>query len=193
MRTHHLAMLLCVILVGSLLGCFPHGIGDPEKSTMDPKYLGAWLMTSDRQDQIWFVHKLDARGYLVQTYTFSRGDDMSAKLENGPTVCRAWLTPVGETTFVSMEVIGPELAISPDSDASRHRFIVARVALDGQQLTVRPLAPDFFKDKAIDTPEKFEQVIKDSLDDEKMYLPTQTFSRVTKNTQGVQELLDLIK
>lgn len=160
---------------------------------MDPKYLGAWLLAGDHQDQLWFVHKLDARGYLLQTYTFKRADDMSAKIDDGPTTCRAWLTPIGNATFVSMEVIRPTLITSPGSEDNKNRFIVARVSLENDQLSVRAVAPDFMKDKDIGTPQQFEQTIKDHLDEKAMYLDTQTFTRVKKDTPAVQELLDLIK
>ncbi len=194
MRPRTVITLLICVLFSALLGCLPTYVGDPEKSTMDPKFLGIWHLPADHRDQLWFVHKLDARGYLLQRYGFKRADDMTASLDDSPTTAHAWLATIGGATFVSMEVLDPKQIASPDSAERKNRYIVARVELKDDKLTVRGISPESIKDKDITTPQKFEQLIKDHLDDKELYLETQTFSRIDPtHTQPIQDLLDVIK
>lgn len=194
MRFRALVTLFAYVCLATLLGCLPTYVGDPEKSSMDAKYVGVWHLAADQHDQLWFVHKLDVKTYLVQAYNFKRADDNSVRIDEPALTMRAWLTQINGATFVSMESYKPQQLVSPKSSDNVDRYIVAKVELKNEQLTVYSISPDFMKAKNIATPHQFEQVIKDNWDDKAMYLSPQTFGHIDpKQTAPIQDLLDLIK
>ena len=68
-----LATLLLLVAFSSVAGCLPTYLGDPDKSVVDDHLLGLWHLSGENQ-QLWFLHKLDAHRYAVQAYTFQSKD-----------------------------------------------------------------------------------------------------------------------
>ena len=90
-----------LIVVLGLAACVKHPVGDPENSKMDPQYSGVWLTESAEGEGSFLVMRpYDARTYFASIMSYRKkegGIEPTAQLN-----CKAWLTPIGDATFVTM-------------------------------------------------------------------------------------------
>ena len=187
-----LTLLPLLLILSLMCGCLPTYVGDPEKSAVDDHLLGVWHL-SDKDEQLWFVHKLDARQYLIQAYTFGHKDG-AATQNDAPMTLTGWLTPIGGDTYLSMRMFDPHQLTESTSDASKKAYIVARIKIANDSVTVDGVTEDFIKKYAITTPAAFEAALTAHANEKGTFADTATYERVDIAKPGpVQSLLDLIQ
>ena len=110
-----LAVLPLVILSLSLTACVDHPIGDPEASKVDERYSGVWLRQDDKEHTLLVIRPYDARTYLVNmlAYTLEMDTTDPVKTEEkikpeGHQLYKAWLTPIGDVPFLTLEGLNLE-------------------------------------------------------------------------------------
>ncbi len=174
-----------------LAGCLPTYVGSPDTAKVDPDLVGVWHAKSDGDDEIWAVHKMNERNYLVQSYRVAKtGEEYAIK---STLTWRAWLAEIEGVEFVSLEVYMPELLLE-DSKVSQTRYVVGRVDLKDDQLTIRSIDPKMLTGKEVTRPQQLEQLIKDNLKKDELYLEASKFTRVTaENKAKLSGVLDALK
>ena len=186
-----LLLLPILLLLVFISGCLPTYVGDPEKSSIDDHLLGLWRMNGDNE-QLWFFHKLDSHQYLIQAYTFDHKDGVT-KMNDEPLTCSGWLTSIGGDTYLSMRMFDPKQVIESTSDASKNRYLVARIKLNGDSATAEGVSEDFIKKYSITTPAEFEAALVAHAAEKGTFVDPNAYERVDVNKPGsVQTLLDLI-
>jgi hypothetical protein len=186
-----LCTYLLLITACLLAGCLPTYVGDPEKAVMDEHLLGVWHL-NDKDQQLWFVQKLDAHQYLIQAYTFQDKDGV-ATLSDGPKTLSGWLATVNGETYLSMRMFDTKQVTDPSSAEAINRYIVTRLKIDGDTAKVEGISEDFLKKYGVTTPTQFEDALTVHAKDAGTFGSAMQFDRVDlHNTGGVQKLLDLI-
>jgi len=149
----------------SLVGCLPFGMGDPEKSTADNKLVGLWLSEAKDDDQVlWMVLPYDARTLLVTQYVFKRNGDAIEPGERANS--KAWLTPIGGRQFITLEVKGGGELFKADEKT----FMSAQIELTGDKAIVRGINADYVKKNNVDSAEKLTKFVAGHIDDAELYI-----------------------
>jgi hypothetical protein len=145
--------VVCLVLLG-FIGCISIPLGDPEKSKVDDKLLGAWLTKPEDGKQTMFtVVQYDARTCLVSEFEFKKDGD---KIEpSGRFDWKMWLVDVKGTTFASMEMKNPQLALEPTGDV----YASAKIKRDGDSLTIQTVKDDVVKNANISTSQQLEDFL----------------------------------
>lgn len=184
------ALALLAVLCAAL-GCLPTYVGDPTKSVADARYIGIWHHANDKNASLWAVHKMDEHCYLVQAYNFT-SDDAGAWKTDSQLTCRAWLAPIGDKTFISLEHYDPRMLLESGKDKLQQRYLVAAIRLEGDSLSVRGVDYEFVKKAGITTPEQFEAALKKATDADDVYTEETTYTRVKDGDEKLKPLLDLL-
>jgi hypothetical protein len=191
-RRHHrfarpAAWTLAAALVFVIAGCLKVPLGDPEKSAVDPKFLGTWMKRDVDSGQVGLMHvtQYDARTYFVISYT-ARPDPVGAWERGEETLFKAWLTDVNGQTFVTMQLLGQE---------TEHPYVVARLQLSEDNLSARGLQPKFVEKNNVTTPAEFRTLVEKNMDNEEMYLgdPDQYFKAGGPDMPTVEEIMKLFR
>lgn len=124
-------MLAIIPLFAGLLACMPVPIGDPDRSRIDPRMSGFWVMDDNDGDAALYLFRpYDKRTWLVIAMELEAGgnaefddphittaDNLIAALRahplgaNGliaesPAIYKAWLAKIGGRRFMTWEPIG---------------------------------------------------------------------------------------
>lgn len=155
-------LLICTLAIA---GCLSIPLGDPDKSTVDSKLIGWWEQADPGQGDraLFSVQAYDAHTFLVMHYGYA--GDVSAVTPKGSLIYKAWLTPIGDARFLTMEVMSP--VPSPEKQTEKDRYAVLRIEQIDGGWSARPVSDDFLKDCA--TPEALRQKISDNLNDDALY------------------------
>ncbi|MBC7785218.1 MAG: hypothetical protein H7144_15390 [Burkholderiales bacterium] len=189
----HAFRLLALSFFVSLIGCLPTYVGDPEKAVLDPALIGIWHKADQDQDDFWAVHKMNDHCYLVQAYIIRPREDGKRALDATMT-SRAWLTPIGGQTFISLEIFAMEALLKPEAEAAKIRYLVAKLVMGKNGVTIQALNPDFLKNKPVTTPAELEKVIAENIDSPTLLTEKAVYTRVDReNADKFKALLDLIK
>jgi len=151
--------LLAVCLLGLVFitGCLKVGLGDPETAKVDDKLVGIWK-TDSGEKAIVVVNKFDARAYVITGYKFDKDENA---FESSGEVYKAWLAKVGDTQFITMQILGSE------SQGKDPVYVVAKIAYDDAKVTLWAVDDDFAKDAA--TTEALTKLLGDNLNNEKAF------------------------
>jgi len=155
-------LLGCVFL---LAGCLSVPLGDPEKSTVDNKLVGWWQPTDAGQGEhgLISVQAYDPRSYLIIIYSYTQ--DGATITPKGTMMFKAWLTPVANTRFLTMQLMNPRPANATDPE--KDRYSISRVEMTDGGWSARTVSDDFLKDCA--TSEALRQKITDNVNNDALY------------------------
>jgi hypothetical protein len=155
-------------------GCLPFPLGNPETSKMDPSLAGYWLAKQDNDKQTLIsLYPYDSHTYVMNWTEFTRGD--SGQLEPSTVqLQKAWLTSIPNARFITMEPLALRL---PSNAQEKKVYVIARLVQDGDGVLVRPIDPDFKGFEEIKNSQDVAQVIKDNLNNPKLYSDNTTHFR----------------
>jgi hypothetical protein len=153
-----LALPLAALIAG-LFACLPVPVGDPEKSKVDPKFVGGWVVSNNEKNStLYIIRAFDERTYLVQVLGFEVQADKSIKPASNMSL-KAWLTPIGKETYVCAELLNPETPMGIAGDKDKPAYFVATVSLKNDELTLRVTNPDSPQLKDVKTREDAEKAL----------------------------------
>jgi hypothetical protein len=173
-RTHVLWGLAAIFMLG-MIGCLEIPLGDPETSKADDQYIGLWLnsATPNDESELLAVMKYDSRTYLISEMKFVKTD--AGYQSRGQTNMKAWLTRIGDTTFITAEPKDPKSLI----ESSDKAYFVAKIARAGDQVTVQQVDEKFVKEANVTTPAALAKLIADNLANPKLLeADTGTYTRM---------------
>jgi hypothetical protein len=157
------APLIVVILW--LTACVKHPVGDPEKSKVDPAYSGVWLEREINRDRsLLFLRPYDARTYFANIFTYgSDGDGLKPMQRIN---CKAWLTPIGGATFLTLEPLNCEHFAGL---GDKPPYLVAKVSLADGALQLRLVNGDHEAVKNASDSQAFQAVIEKAVHSDALY------------------------
>ncbi|MEZ0263295.1 MAG: hypothetical protein ACAI43_01100 [Phycisphaerae bacterium] len=162
--TRVLAAVVCSVGLLSVCSCLPVPLGDPEKSAIDPRFLGAWTWADGGQTNVVVFRPWDQRTYLVDAMGYT--GDPSAPVPKYRSTYKAWLTTVKGVPFVTLQP-ADTLAGAPAND--KRKYLIAMLSLDADQLVATPLDGDYKKFREVGTATELEKVVTANFDDVKMW------------------------
>lgn len=176
-----LAVLPLIVLSLTLTACVDHPIGDPEASKVDERYVGVWTGKLGDDRELLVIRPYDARTYLIHTlaYVEETGSEFPANwgksvkpLKNARgsacTVYKAWLTPIGDVPFLTMEELALEYVCGLSKQTT---YFLARLKLEEGVLTWQLVNGGSELAKQAKNGPELEQVVRDHRDSQDLYLP----------------------
>lgn len=153
------------------------GIGDPKQSKVDPELLGCWL--SEEHGQLLTVVAWDESTSLVDWMVYSgTNSDPTPKLR---VLNRAWLTQLDDSTFVTLEMLVPQVA-------REQKHVVLKVEREGDNVVARPLNHEFPPFKQVRTPAELTQAIREHGQSVGAFLEPTAYRKVTKQaTKAIRQ------
>jgi hypothetical protein len=150
--------LLASLLVGLLLvaGCWGSKITliPPDQAKVNRAYVGNWDAVSTSGDHTSLViRNIDGKLYYIETR------DKDAKDINRYI---GFIADVKGATFAHVK------PLEEDGD-NPEEWILMRVAIADNKLTLEQMKEDFFKDKKIESPAQLRQILESNLNNEAMY------------------------
>jgi hypothetical protein len=148
-----------------MIGCLEIPLGDPETSKVDEQYIGLWLNngTPNDESELLAVLPYDSRTLLISDMKFVKTD--AGYQSRGQTTMKAWLTKIGDTTFITAEPKDPKSLVESADKA----YFVAKISRVGEQVTVQQVAGDFVKQANVTTPAALAKLIADNLQNPKLF------------------------
>ena len=147
----------CLVILG-FVGCITIPLGDPEKSKVDDKLLGAWISAPDNgKQELFTVVQYDARTCFVSEFEFEKNGDTIKP--GGRFDWKMWLVDVKGTQFASMEMINPQMALDPQEG----NMPAPRSFATADKLTITPVKDDTVKKANITTSQQLQDFIADNL------------------------------
>ena len=171
---------LIVVILG-LTACVKHPIGDPETSKVNPDFAGTW--SSD--GSILFFRPYDARTYLITNFTYSE--------ENGEIQAqtrvdyKAWLTPVGDETFITMEPLTIAHFVGVEA---KPPYFVAKIRLVEGELHLRLVNPDSAPVKEAKNSSQLETAIKEYLSSDTLYIGDLSVLKKLEDTTRIESVVN---
>ena len=174
-------------------GCLPFPLGSPETSKMDPSIAGYWLSKpEDDKQTLISIFPYDSHTYVLNWTEFTRGD--SGQMEpSSIQLEKAWLTPLANARFITLEPLAMRM---PGIEAQKKVYVVARLIQDGDGVLVRPVDPDFKGFENIHSSKDVADVIKENLNNPKLYSDNTTHFKhmdVERDREVLEPLLKLYK
>jgi hypothetical protein len=178
--------LLAPILAAALLAfalltsaCLPVRLGDPAESTTRPRLNGAWLFVEDTgEHMLYLVRSYDEHTHFVQSFSYDMED--GEVQPRSTSLAKAWLTEIEGHTFGTLEILDPKHFVG-HKNRSRIRYVVVRLDLEGDRLTVRSTDPKSRHFEDIKTPEQARRIIAEHVEDESIYLEPHTMKKLGKD------------
>lgn len=160
-------LALGLIIAVAIGGCLNVPLGDPEKSTVDPKLVGIWLRRDDSGGEVTILQAqaYDARTYHVIQYG-AKPDPAGGWERSGEMIYKGWLTEVAGRTFVTLQVLGHE---------TETPYMVIRLDVIDDSFEARGIKPGFVKDNNVQTPDQLRQLIEANIDNLEMYEEVQKY------------------
>lgn len=183
------SLVACALWIS---GCLPFPLGAPETSKLDPKIEGYWFNKQDEDKQtLVSLFPYDNHTYVLQWVDFKKSGD-----EFVPTsiqIFKAWLTPVKNAQFITMEPLAQRLA---SSASDKKWYYVSRLVPEGDGLLVKPVDTDFKPFENVKSAEDVMAVIQQNLDDPKLYSSNPTHFRhmdVEKDKDALEPMMKVFK
>jgi hypothetical protein len=149
---------LSLLLVASLLivGCWgsDYSLIPPDQAKVDLAYVGDWNLVTDKGEHATMViRNIDNKLYYVE---------VRDKDDKDPDRYVGFLADVNGATFAHLRAM-------KDSGKIEDGWILMRIALAGDKLTLDQLSDDFFKNKTIASAVDLRHVLEQNLNNEAMY------------------------
>jgi len=178
--------VVCLVLLG-FIGCISIPLGDPEKSKVDDKLLGAWMSApgSDGKQTMFTVQPWDSRTCMVSEFEFSK--DSGNIKPSGRLDWKMWIVDVKGTPFASMEMKNAQLATGPQTEV----YASAKLVRDGDKLTLSVVKDDVVKNANIATSQQLYDLIAANLNSADFYGDSLTLTKVKDDqSDEVGKVLD---
>lgn len=176
---------LIVVILG-LTACVEHPVGDPEKSKVDPKYSGVWLAKEGGGEvNLLFLRPYDSRTYYANIFTYSReGDEIkpSERLD-----FKAWLTSIGDATFISMECLSCAHFAGVDE---KPPYLVGKLDLKDSLLHLRFVNGGEEPAENANNSSELEKVIAENIDSNALYIDDEFVFKKAKDKSFVESVLE---
>jgi hypothetical protein len=179
-----LAVAIFVPLAAILLvtfACLPVPVGDPDKSRVDPALAGIYRVESKTPDskQMAVVRPWDDKTYLV---LFLQTQKNQGKEEQQISAYKAWLTPIAEKTFMTLQPMEDAKALLQAPE--KPYWVVMRLDKTDKDLEVRVVNSDSEFLKGLTKKEEFEAAIKAHVSDTGLYHDAIEFKKLGKDDQA---------
>ena len=158
-----IAVLLPLLLLGA---CFPVPLGDPEKATADPRYVGAWLWDSEDAKHMVLIRPWDTRTYIVLLLTVDSDPD-EGESAYSEIVLKGWLTEVKGNVFLSLEDV--RAMARPSREEKNNKYWALKLNLAGDVLTATGLNPSFPPFEAVPSSAELERLVNEHWDNPQMW------------------------
>jgi hypothetical protein len=179
-RTALVAMALAVLCGGVMVlagACLPVRLGDPATSEAQPRFNGAWTYKEKTERQLYLVRSYDKRTHLLQHFSYTMdGEEVQP---DSASIAKAWLTEIKGQTFGTLDVLEPGHFLG-EQEESRIRYVVVRLKLADDRLTVRSVNPNSAPLKDVASAREARQLIARHIDDDAIYLQPLTMKRLGK-------------
>jgi hypothetical protein len=170
-----ISLVMVAPLVGVILGmtaCVKHPIGDPETSKVDSQYTGVWSKQGDDQKILVFIQPYDSRTYFITTLEYV--GEGGAVMPAGQQCLKGWLTSIGDSTFMTMEVLSHAhfagIGEKPD-------HYVAKLSLADGLLQWRLVDGHKEPAQSAQDSRELEKVIRENLSSDALYLDTMAWKK----------------
>jgi hypothetical protein len=152
--------LICVL---AFAGCWgsKFTLIPPDQAKVDHAYVGDWdALNAKGEPGVLMIRNIDDKEYFVETHD-----------KDGTNVTRyvGFLASVKNASFVELRPIQDDGNI-PDS------WLIMRIELAENKITLRQLSDDFFKGKTIDSAQALRQTLEQNLDNQQMYAQDETIT-----------------
>ena len=128
-----------------------------ENAKVDRAYVGNWnALNSKGESATIIIRNVDDRNYYIEVH------DAAKQYPEGVSRYFGFMAPVKDATFVHLREMQPDGKVAED-------WILLRVELKGEKLTIRHLDEEFMKGKNISSAEELRKVLEQNLDDSTMY------------------------
>lgn len=187
LRINVVSFVVAGLLLAGFIGCIAIPLGDPEKAKVDDTLVGAWISkpAADGRQLLFTVVPYDARTCLVSEFEFTRKGDVVEPA--GRFDWKMWMVDIKGTTFASMEMKNPQLALEPTAD----RYAAAKITRSGDTLTVQGVNDDFVKKANITTSKQLEDLIATNLNNADMVGEATALMKVTESEKdSIGKVLD---
>lgn len=168
-----------VVVILGLAACVKHPVGDPEKSKVDPQYEGIWLQKDpDSENTLLFMRPYDARTYFVNIFNYiGEGSEIepTERLD-----FKAWLTSIGDSTFITMEPLPYAHLSGEDEDPP---YLAAKISLVDGELQLRLVHGDQEPARSAKNAAELEKVIAEHVESDSLYVDdTMAFTKIDDKT-----------
>ena len=160
-----LAVLPFVAVILGLAACVKHPVGDPEKSKVDPQYAGVWLKQDEGERLLLFIQPYDARTYFVTSFEYENNDGQPEP--KGETRFKAWLTLIGDSTFMTLQVLSYSHFAGIDE---KPPYFVAKLSLKEGSLQWRLVDGDNQPIKSAQDSRELEEAIRKNIGSDDLYM-----------------------
>mgnify|MGYP006961818267 FL=1 len=156
---------------------------------MDPAYSGVWLeqeMNGDRS--FLFLRPYDARTYFANIFTYgSDGDGLKPKQRIN---CKAWLTPLGGATFLTLEPLNCEHFAGL---GDKPPYLVAKVSLANGALQLRLVNGDHEAVKNANDSQALQAVIEKAVNSDALYGGEASVFKKTDDKALIRSVLEAFR
>ncbi|HEV8291147.1 MAG TPA: hypothetical protein VGP94_04470 [Tepidisphaeraceae bacterium] len=168
-----LSMLCFATLLLMFAGCWgsKFTLVNPDQAKIDHAYLGNWsVVNSKGESSSLIIRNIDDKLFYVET------KEGAKQYPEGITRYVGFLAPVKAATFAHLRHLQDDGHVQED-------WLLMRLELNGDKLTIRQLKDDYMKEKNITSSEQLRKVIEQSIDDGSMYDKEEvlTATRLTTN------------
>ena len=159
-----LTVLLCSLFL--ITGCFetPLSLGSEPDAKVDTALCGDWEVAStdspDKPKAKMFVRNLDGNHYLVEWINPPEENGKGEKEEM--LRMRVWVGKVNNVSFAHARNL-------PHDGSIAEKHLVIRMAFEKDQITLRNLNENFFKDKSLASDADFRKLVEENLENAEMY------------------------
>ena len=183
---------LAVILLATF-ACLPAPVGDPESAKIDESLSGFYRVTNPEDTNndttvMAILRPWDTHTYLLQYLQVEKKEGKSAP---EMMLFKAWLTTLGDHTFITCQPMDDRKMIAGDEGAKNY-WVVLRIDKTATAIEARMVSPDseFLKD--LKQRAELEAAIKAHVSDKALYADNQLICRkLGKEDQKlVEETLD---
>ena len=173
-----------VIVILGLTACVKYPVGDPEKSKMDSQFVGIWLAEeADGQDSFLVMVPYDSRTYFAKIMNYRKTQEEIAATQQID--CKAWLTPIGGQTFITMEPLsGANLA----GVGEKFPYLVGKIRLVDGDLHLRLVDGNKSPARDADNRGELEAAIAEHVDSESLYVDEPTVFKKTNDKPLIESV-----
>jgi hypothetical protein len=174
-----------LVLILGLMACVKHPVGDPERSQVCPQYTGMWL-GEDAQGTatLLMLRPYDARTYLLGI--FSHRDEGHAIKPLSHQDGKAWLTTLGDSTFITME---PLVWSHFAGFTEKPPYLVAKISRVEDTLRLRLVDGGKALARAAADSREFEAIVKEHQDSDSLYEDQEHVFHQVRATPRVEAIL----
>jgi len=154
-----------VVAILGLTACVRHPVGDPEQSKVDPAYAGVWLTkNTDGEYSLLFLRPYDARTYFSSIFSYRSDNGRLTPTQRMN--CKAWLTAIGGTKFLTLEPLNNEHFAGVGDQPP---YLVGKIGLTDDTLHLRFVNGDQEPVKSANSSRALEAAIAKNINSDSLY------------------------